>query len=215
MIDRIPSDAQIEKIARLLYQRISHEDGRKRYAQIKTVLTFLGMGILIPAAFFAPRAAFLMAKSLEKNNNEWEQWKKFNHGYLRQTLKRLEKQKLIQRKYVNGKQTIIITKDGRKRILTYALEELIIKKPHRWDGKWRVVMYDIPQQQKRLQELLSHILKNLGFLSIQESVYLIPYPCYDEIEFLREYYGVGRYLKYLLVEKIEDDAAYKTYFGLA
>ncbi len=213
-MNRIPSDAQIEKIARLLYQRIRLEENEKRYAQMKAVLTLLGMGILIPAAFFAPHAAFLIAKSLEKNNNEWEQWKKFNYGYLRQTLKRLEKQKLIQRKFANGKQTIIITKDGKKRILTYALEELIIKKPHRWDGKWRVVIYDIPQHQKRLQELLSQLLKKLGFLSIQESVYLIPYPCYDEIEFLREYYGVGKYLKYLLVEKIEDDAAYKTYFGL-
>ncbi len=57
-------------------------------------------------------------------------------------------------------------------------------------------------------------LKSIGFFMIQESVYIIPYPCYKEVEFLFFFYGVGNYLKYLLVERLEDDTPYRVYFGL-
>ena len=49
---------------------------------------------------------------------------------------------------------------------------------------------------------------------IQKSVFLYPYPCYNEILFLREYYAIGAEVIFLVVEKIENDASYKEYFGL-
>jgi hypothetical protein len=54
----------------------------------------------------------------------------------------------------------------------------------------------------------------MGFYQMQESVYLFPHPCYDEVEFLRSFYGVGAMVKYLLVTKLEDDALYRQYFGV-
>ncbi|TSC54312.1 MAG: phenylacetic acid degradation operon negative regulatory protein, partial [Microgenomates group bacterium LiPW_16] len=103
---------------------------------------------------------------------------------------------------------------GKRRILKYAISELKIKRPKKWDQKWRVVVYDISNSQKQLQVLIRETLKNLGFFPMQESVYINPFPCFDEIEFLREYYGLGSQIQYLLVEKIENDEVYKTYFKL-
>lgn len=39
---------------------------------------------------------------------------------------------------------------------------------------------------------------------IQRSVYLHPYECFDEIEFIRTLYGVKRFVKYILAEDIEE-----------
>lgn len=208
------SEKQIETLARLLYEKVKQENKNKVYASAKTVLSLLGMGITIAAAFVAPKVAPTLINTFWKEENEWGKWKQFNLGYLLQTLRRLRKQKLVEIKDINGKQQIIITQKGKTRILEYSLDELEVTKPKAWDKKWRVVIYDIPNRKKYLQELMRETLKNLGFLAIQESVYIIPYPCYKEIEFLREYYYVGPYIKYLLVANLEDDSVYKTYFGL-
>lgn len=207
-------EKQIETLAKLLYEKAKQDKREKVYASTKTVLSLLGMGITIAAAFAAPKAAPALINTFWKEENEWEKWKQFNLGYLLQTLRRLQKQKLVEIKDINGKQQMIITQKGKTRILEYSLDELEITKPKMWDKKWRIVIYDIPNRKKYLQEVMRETLKNLGFLAIQESVYIIPYPCYKEIEFLREYYHVGQYIKYLLVDKLEDDSAYMTYFGL-
>lgn len=100
------------------------------------------------------------------------------------------------------------------KILKYSLEKLEVKKPDSWDQKWRVVIYDIPTRDKGLQLVIRDALKTMGFYQMQESVYLFPYPCYDEVEFLRSFYAAGSMVKYLLVTKLEDDQPYRQYFGL-
>ena len=41
---------------------------------------------------------------------------------------------------------IVLTKDGRKKALSFKIDEIKIKKPERWDGKWRIVVFDIPEK---------------------------------------------------------------------
>lgn len=208
------SEKQVEALAKLLYEKAKQEKRDKVYASTKTVLSLLGMGVTIAAALIVPKATSALINTFSQGESPWNDWKKFNLSYLRQTLRRLQRQKMVEIKDINGKQQITITQKGKTRILEYSLDELEITKPKMWDKKWRVVIYDIPNRKKYLQELMRETLKNLGFLAIQESVYIVPYPCYKEIEFLRECYHVGPYIKYLLVDKLEDDSVYKTYFGL-
>ena len=207
-------EKQIETLAKLLYEKTIRDKKDKVYASTKTVLSVLGMGVTIAAVLIAPKAASTFINTFSQEENPWKDWKKFNLSYLRQTLRRLQKQKLVEIKDISGKQQITITQKGKTKILEYSVHELEITKPKNWDKKWRVIIYDIPNRKKYLQELMRETLKNLGFFAIQESVYVIPYPCYKEIEFLREYYHVGPYIKYLLVARLEDDSVYKTYFGL-
>lgn len=205
---------QTEVLAKLLYSKVERDKRNKIRASIKNVLTVLGIGATITAAALAPKAASSLLKIFYKKENNWDSWKQFNQGYLRQTLRRLERQKLVEVRKINGKEQITITDTGKTKLLTYSLAELEVPKQKNWDKKWRIVIYDIPNKKKRLQKLMRETLKNLGFLQIQESVYINPYPCYKEIEFLRTYYRMDEYIKYLLVEKLEDDSAYKTYFGI-
>lgn len=77
-----------------------------------------------------------------------------------------------------------------------------------------MVIYDVDSRKKYLRDVFRSTLKSLGFLKLQESVWLYPYPCEVEVTFLREYYGVGNEVLYVVATRLEDDASHRTYFGV-
>ncbi len=210
------TDDQFQKTASFLYDRFKQESRDKKYASIKQILSFLGMGATIATAFIAPNAAGAIGKAFfsPSFSHDPDGWKRFHKGYLKQSLKRLEMQKLVKYAVEDGQDVVMITQRGKMKILKYSLEKLEVKKPDSWDQKWRVVIYDIPTRDKGLQLVIRDALKAMGFYQMQESVYLFPYPCLDEVEFLRSFYAAGSMVKYLLVTKLEDDQPYRQYFGL-
>lgn len=135
---------------------------------------------------------------------------------MRRTLTRLKKQKYVSiQEGSGGSVTVTITKHGMVRALTYELETLMIQKQKRWDERWRVVIFDVPEKYKELRDTFRMRLRQMGLTQLQESVYVSPYPCFHEIEFLRELYGIAMTVRYLTVEKIEDDAFLRTHFELS
>ncbi len=209
----IISDEQIKHLGILLFQKIKLEKEDIQNAKIKHVLTLIAKAGIVAVMLTAPNTA-LLARELFEDKEDFKIWKQFNERLLKQNLKRLAKQKIIDISQKNGNQIIKISDKGKRKILSYAIDELMLKKPIRWDGKWRLVMYDIPVKRGRKDKIISNTLKRLGFLKIQNSVYISPYPCFDEIEFMREYYFLGMNIKYFIVTKIEDQEAYRTYFGI-
>ncbi len=134
----------------------------------------------------------------------------------RQMLRQLEKQKYVKiTQRPDGKTMVTIATHGLSRALTYELDTMKLIAPKKWDGKWRVVIFDILEEYKHLRDLFRMRIKQLGLYQLQESVYLSPTPCFDEVEFLRELYGVAVTVRYLLVDKIEDDKFIKERFGLS
>ena len=208
----LPSQIQIEKLALTLSKQIDKEMFNKKYASVSTVLKLIGAGAFVAGSIAIPTLPIIL-KPFIKNENEYELWKRFNIPYLKRTLYRLERQKLV--KIKEGKvQTVEITKDGQKRILKYSIEELAIEKPRVWDGLWRMVSYDIPKKLKQQRNIFREYLQLWNFLSIHESMYLHAYHCEKQIEFLREYLAVGKYTRIFIVSKIENDRQFRDFFGV-
>jgi DNA-binding transcriptional regulator PaaX len=90
----------------------------------------------------------------------------------------------------NSRERIKITNRGRARLLDHHLKTQAIRKPKRWDKKWRLVMYDIPENRKSVRDTLRKRLKDMGFLEFQKSTFVHPYPCYDEVNFVINYYSI-------------------------
>lgn len=207
----------IEMIARSLKKKLDAEARERKYAPVKEVLTLLAAGTLLAASVVMPGLSAGLKMFVNKEEDNWpdkDEWKKFNPSYLAKTLKRLEKQKLVEIEDEEDLEIVKITDRGRKRVLKYALEELEIKKPKRWDGKWRFVTYDIPKKQNWQRDILRSFLKRLEFYRFHESLYIHAYPCEEEIEFLREYLGLGEHVRLLVVSKIENDQPFREYFGI-
>lgn len=212
-----PSDDRIAELALLLNQQQKQETVRKRYARVSRVLTILGTGAVLSLALFVAPPAIMLAKPFldKKREDEQNEWKHFNPRYLRRTIASLRKQKLVSIEYKGKESIVTLTTDGKRRVLRYALDNLSIQKPASWDGRWRLVIYDIPKPQSRLRDVLRETLITLGFYKLQESVWLNPYPCESEITFLREYYGLGGEVLYIIAVKLEDDTPFRTYFNLS
>jgi virulence-associated protein VapD len=210
----LPSEESLRNISLLLLKQAEQEQQKAKYAPIKEILALIGRGAIISSALLSANGAAGIAKLL-REFPDWDSWKKYNASYLQRTLRRLSSQKQVEVREAYGESTVSLTKLGKRKILKYSQDTMKVDTPDHWDNKWRLVMYDIPSSRRELSEILRQALRTLGFYKIQESVYVYPYPCFDQIEFLREFYSLGDIVQYMLVDKIENDDAYKTYFGLS
>lgn len=209
----LPSRESIASLCSLLLKQEEKRECEARYASVKVVLSLLGRGAVLASAFLSPGAARGLYE-LVRESPDYDAWKQYNVSYLRRTLRQLEKRKQIELTEQNGETVISLTDAGRRRILRFSLDTVTIEKPKHWDGRWRLVIYDIAETESGTRDLIRQTLRSLGFHQIQESVYLYPYDCFEQIEFIRQYYFVKSRLQYMLVAQIENDEAYRTYFGL-
>jgi len=207
------SDIHIQQISRSLASQIKKEEFEKKYAPVSSVLKLVGAGIFIAGSMAIPTLPRAL-EPLISNKNEKEAWKRFNLPYLKRTLERLEKEKLVKIEVNNNLQTVEITEAGKRKILKYALDKIEIKKPKFWDGKWRLISYDVPGDSKTLREIFRNYLQAWKFYPLHESVFLHAYPCENEVEFLREYLAIGKYVRIFVVSQIENDQPFKKFFGI-
>ncbi len=142
--------------------------------------------------------------------------KKYSKRQIGSAINSIKQQKLIE--YIadkNGKTIVKITKKGESKLRTFAIDLMEIKKPPKWDGKWRLVMFDIPIRFTKGREALRYHLKELNFLQFQKSAWIYPYPCEDEIIFIADFFGVGKCVEILTVESILRDEKLKKHFHLS
>lgn len=209
----LSSASYIQAISESLAKQIDKEIFKNTYAPIKQTLVLIGTGVFVAASIALPTLPMALRPFLDKPE-ERDVWKRFNIKYLKRTIERLEKQKLIHVGEKHGVQTVTITDSGRRRILRYALDELAIEKPKMWDGTWSLVSYDIPRPKEGLRNKFREYLQAWGFYPIQESVFLHAYPCLKEVSFLRDYLGIGEYVRLFTVTHIENDRLFREYFGV-
>lgn len=206
---------KLDNLAKILSKQIDKEIFEKKYAPAKEVLKLVGAGAFLVASIVMPNLPRALKPFLDhQRKNEREIWKRFNIPYLKRTIKRLEKQKLVEIDVEDGVQILKITDNGRQKILRFALDELEIVKPKIWDGKWRLISFDLPEKLKRQRKILVEYLKAWGFYPLHKSVYLHAYPCLKEVEFLRSYLAVTQYVRLFLVKDIENDKQFRDFFGI-
>jgi len=204
---------KIDQLSVTLARKIDKEIFDMKYAPVKQVLQLIGTGALLAASFAAPNLPKALS-SLYKNNQDYEVWKRFNIPYLKRTLQRLEQQKLVEIGEDNRLQVVTITDRGRRKILKYALEEIEVKKPKYWDRKWWLVSYDMPKGLSHRRDYFYRHLISWGFYPLHESVLMHAYSCYQEVDFLREYLGVGEFVRIIKVDSIEHDREFREFFGV-
>lgn len=175
----------------------------------KEILHFLAAAGAVGLVLAFPPAITGVAAFIKLGQRDYRSW-----GVRRQ-LARLKKQKYVDiQELPDGRTSVTITKNGMTRALTYQVKSLVIQKPKRWDKKWRIVIFDVPEKKKHLRDWFRDGIYRLGLYQLQESVYISPYPCFDEIEFLREVSGVAVSVQYILAESIEGDERIRSHFDL-
>jgi len=97
-----------------------------------------------------------------------------------------------------------ITEKGKEKIKKFILDELKINNPKTWDENWRLVIFDIPEERRKIREAFREKLESLGFYQCQKSVWIHPFPCMEEIEFLKDFFYIKPFVKIFLVKEMTD-----------
>jgi len=124
---------------------------------------------------------------------------------------RLLRKGLVKKEEVASGLKITLTENGKKQVLMYKLADFL-PKSGKWDGKWRVVFFDISDNQRKVRNTLRRYLEQLGFRQYQESVYVSPYDCDGEVKYLREVLNIADDVKLGIIEKIENEEDLKKWF---
>ncbi|MEK7186732.1 MAG: CRISPR-associated endonuclease Cas2 [Patescibacteria group bacterium] len=133
---------------------------------------------------------------------------------IKRSLKGLIKGGLLEFKSKKEKKYLAITEKGRKQLNRWEIANYQIKKPKRWDGKWRVIIFDIQEKRRKSRDQLRMALNNIGFKRLQNSVWVFPYDCEDLLMLLKADMALGKNLLYLIVDEIENDRPLLQHFGL-
>lgn len=143
-----------------------------------------------------------------------EEWQKINKVSFKKEIRNLYKSKLIkEKKNSDGSFTFMLSDKGRMKALTYHFATLKIK-DRQWDKKWHMVFFDVPEKHRWGRDALRKKLKELGFYELQKSIFIFPHDCEDEIDFIIEYYGMRKYVRFAVIDYIDNDAYLKENFGL-
>lgn len=110
-------------------------------------------------------------------------------------------------------ETLFLTKKGIGVLSLYQGGKKHTQK-RRWDKRWRVLIFDIPERMRSYRARIREALRGYGFLLLQESVWIYPYNCEDFITLLKSELGLKGEMIYLIVESIEDDLRFKKKFNI-
>jgi len=128
----------------------------------------------------------------------------------------LKRQGLIDIKKNNHQIYFSLTKKGREKAGWLQIDKLKIKRPSKWDKKWRLVMFDISQMRRLSREAFRGKLKELGFKPFQKSIWIHAFDCRAEIALLQKFFNLSNNeLRLVIAENIGDDEILKGVFKLS
>lgn len=168
---------------------------------LNATLAIIATGGILTCAAIAPNATGTILKMIkghkQKKREQYRQmWRCFNYLKKKRILEfvREEDDGLVYR----------LSSSGKNRVRKFMIDELTINEPEDWDGKWRLITFDIPERHRQARQALAKKLKETGFYQCQKSVWVHPFPCDEEIEFLKDVFGIHPFIKIFEVNQMTD-----------
>ena len=178
----------------------------KRMAVQTVLLRTLYVGSVLSVALLAPKMTRLLPHPDGSKARRKELYGRIEHA--RYALKH---RGLIEER--DGH--LHLTDRGQRHIEKILMREYHIPPQVRWDGKWRILMFDIHERRRRVRTQLRHLLKGAGFVCLQDSVWVYPFPCDEFVALVRAHLasGVGE-LRSIVADALESDRSLREHFKL-
>jgi|SRR3989344_7490059 len=109
---------------------------------------------------------------------------------------------------------ITLSRDGKRIALAGNIEKISLPTVKHWDRKWRIILFDIPERLGNARRALSKRLRDMGAWQFQKSVFIYPFPCRDEIDFVTSFFEVREYVNYIEATLIDDAENLQKHFKL-
>lgn len=165
---------------------------------------------------FLSRREMTMGKVLTRQYESLpaEFWESYYPSSMKEALERLKRKGQVEVRQKGEEYEVRITERGKREVIKGKISELGIAKPEKWDGKWRMVFFDVEELNRTKRDMFRRWIVKLGLMPMQRSVYVYPYPLEREVSFLREVVGVPHGVKLVTAEKVENDGELREWFDL-
>ena len=181
---------------------------RRRSQMQKAILTTLLVGGMIVIGA-APRLDLLKILGNRKRPQSRLKYQ------INETLSRLTRKGLVTFVEKNGRKFARLTPAGTQRLkLEQQKATLLLQKNKRWDKRWRVIIFDVPERRRNMRGRLRAIMQECGFVRLQDSVWVYPHDCEELTVLLKAELKAGFSVLYMVVEKIENDLWLKKHFSV-
>lgn len=162
-------------------------------------------GVILTSPYGGKVVSGAIKEHLQQKARARDLKRKLDSKNISRALYELKRRRIIQVKTLqDGRVRILLTEKGRLKKLDHDIETIAIPRPKAWDKNWRFLIFDIPEEQRVARNNFREGLKRLGFVQFQQSVWIYPYSCEREVDFLAEFLEVNRFLT-LLTVRVKDD----------
>lgn len=138
-----------------------------------------------------------------------------NRGKLSYALWYAKNKRYVSSVVRSGQTQIALSEKGR-RVAEMHLLKMRASKAHAdrvWDKKWRLILFDISMEDHQKRNAFRHLIKRIGAVKLQQSVWLYPHDCSDEIAFLGKVFGFdSRHVRVVVADQIGGDLAFRKHF---
>lgn len=117
---------------------------------------------------------------------------------LSKALKRLREKGLVD--FIGDEELMIrLTDQGKEKAV---LAKLLMGE-EKWDGKWRVVLFDIPEKRRGVRDVLRTKLKSWGFIPWQQSIWVTKKNCTKPLRDFINSVGIKDWVKVLESDNVD------------
>lgn len=186
-------------------EQIAKKRKKKRNLQ-KAILTTIQVAGVISIAVMAPKVLSLFPR--ERMTGQFK-------SEVNRALTRLRRKNEVEFIAVNGKPAVRLTARGEQGLALRTEQlKLRVQNPKKWDGSYRLVIFDISEKRRRTRDFLRQTMSDVGFLRVQDSVWIFPYQCEEFIALLKVELRLGKEALYAVVDSIENDVWIRKHFNL-
>jgi len=148
-------------------------------------------------------------------SEHFDHWKsEGNAKKIKDGIRDLNKQKFIKKKEnYDGSVLISLTEKGILRALNIIFRRLE-KRREKWDGKWRIFAFDIPEECRKGRNALRYRFRSAGFYELQKSIFVYPYDCKKEVMELVSLFKLEKYVRFVLADFIDNEERLKARFKI-
>ena len=184
------------------------DDARKRIRRERTVriLKMIALGVLIIGigAAPSPRAIGKILHELMLGDTAE------NRRYANRKIKQLKQRGFLKKRGVR----YAVSDKGSRVLSEDEISNLQISRPQTWDGKWHLIMFDIPMQESTARKSLNSTLLRMGLVQYQQSVLIYPYPIKKILLEVCRFYKVTRYVSFVSADTVDGAEELKRIFKL-
>ena len=131
--------------------------------------------------------------------------------------------RLVKKGFIAKKDGIYrLTEDGEKEAFFSALELYKLDgrikqkiKSEKWDGKWRIIFFDVPEKKRRYRDELRSMLKIIGFKEFQKSIWIYPNKVPQFLKDILFEECIKQYTRFITTSDIEYDKDLQKMFNIS